>query len=159
MGKGLKRRRPSSATVIALMALFVSLGGAAYALQANEVKSRHIKNNQVKPPDINKRAEAAWIFVVDNEKDNGTPGVRVTHIDPGLYQVRFPFSVRGRALLATPTDYESTQRDVSLLRCGGAGGDANCPSPYPNSPRTVLVTTVTPGFAPADTSFWLAAIP
>jgi hypothetical protein len=159
MGNGSKRRGPSPATLIALIALFVSLGGVAYALQANEVRSKHIKNSQVKPSDINKRAEAAWIFVHSNQRANGSPGVQVTRVDPGNYRVRFPFSVRDRALLAQPTDYQSFKRHVSVFRCGGASFDVNCPPSHPNDARTVFVETLEDGGGFQDTSFWLAAIP
>jgi hypothetical protein len=48
-------RRPSPATVIAAVALFVALGSGAYAashLRANSVGSKAIKNGAVKSPDI-----------------------------------------------------------------------------------------------------------
>ena len=65
--------------VVGYIALFVALGmGTAYALDRNSVKSKHIAKSQVKASDINKRAEAAWIFVHNGQKDNGSPGVRVT---------------------------------------------------------------------------------
>ena len=45
------RGRISSAHVIAIAALFVSLAGTAYALTRNEVKSKHIAPNAVKAGD------------------------------------------------------------------------------------------------------------
>lgn len=43
---------PSPATVIALLALFVALGGTAYGLSRNSVKSRHIAPNAVRASDL-----------------------------------------------------------------------------------------------------------
>jgi hypothetical protein len=51
----LRRHRPSPAMVVALVALFVALGGSSYAaitLKKNSVKSRNIANGQVKRIDI-----------------------------------------------------------------------------------------------------------
>ncbi len=51
----LKRLRPSPAMIVAIIALFVALGGAAYAgitLSNNSVRSNHIVNGQVKTPDL-----------------------------------------------------------------------------------------------------------
>jgi hypothetical protein len=53
----LRSHRPSPAMVVALAALFVSLGGVSYAavaLKTNSVLSRHIKNGQVKRVDLGK---------------------------------------------------------------------------------------------------------
>ena len=53
--QGLRVRRPSPATVIAAVALFIALGGGAYAathLPHNSVGSKTIKNGAVKSPDI-----------------------------------------------------------------------------------------------------------
>lgn len=41
------RSRPSPSLVISLLALFVALGGTAYALSRGEVKTRHIANQAV----------------------------------------------------------------------------------------------------------------
>lgn len=52
---GEKRRgRPSTSTIVACIALFVALGGGAYAagLDKNSVTSKHIKNKTVKGKDI-----------------------------------------------------------------------------------------------------------
>src|SRR5829696_5640652 len=51
--------RPSPAMLVALLALFVALGGSSYAvitLSKNSVASKHIKNGQVKGKDIGKNA-------------------------------------------------------------------------------------------------------
>lgn len=53
--KLLRLRKPSPATVIACIALFVALGGtsvAAVTLAKNSVLSKHIKNGQVKTADL-----------------------------------------------------------------------------------------------------------
>lgn len=51
--KDLLRRRPSPGTAIALVALFVALGGTAVASVAvNQVRSRHIVNDAVTSADI-----------------------------------------------------------------------------------------------------------
>ncbi len=51
--KGLLRRRPSPGTAIALVALFVALGGTAVAgVAVNQVRSRHIVNDAVTSADI-----------------------------------------------------------------------------------------------------------
>ncbi|MEX2464472.1 MAG: hypothetical protein WD428_01215, partial [Gaiellaceae bacterium] len=55
----LRLRKPSPATVIACIALFVALGGtsvAAVTLARNSVLSKHIKNGQVKTADLGANA-------------------------------------------------------------------------------------------------------
>jgi hypothetical protein len=57
--QGVSLRRPSPATVIASVALFVALGSGAYAashLSRNSVGSKAIKNGAVKSPDIHNGA-------------------------------------------------------------------------------------------------------
>ena len=56
---GFSLRRPSPATVISAVALFVALGSGAYAashLSRNSVGSKAIKNGAVKSPDIHNGA-------------------------------------------------------------------------------------------------------
>jgi hypothetical protein len=58
LGK-LSKHRPSHATVVAYLALFVALGGSAYAavtLSKNSVKSKHIGKGQVKRSDLGANA-------------------------------------------------------------------------------------------------------
>ncbi len=44
--------RPSPALVISLIALFVAMGGTAYAIASNSIRSRHIVNDAVTSADI-----------------------------------------------------------------------------------------------------------
>ncbi len=44
--------RVNSAHLMALFALFVALGGTAFALNNNSVKSKHIKDGTVKSVDL-----------------------------------------------------------------------------------------------------------
>jgi hypothetical protein len=48
----IKRHRPSPALVISLISLFVAMGGTAWALANNSVRSRHIVNDAVTSADI-----------------------------------------------------------------------------------------------------------
>src|SRR5918998_536457 len=45
-------RRPSPAMVVALVALFVALGGTSYAVATGSIDSREIKNNTVRSSDV-----------------------------------------------------------------------------------------------------------
>jgi hypothetical protein len=45
-------RRPSPGTVIACIALFVSLGGVSYGVATGSINSREIKNNTIRSKDI-----------------------------------------------------------------------------------------------------------
>ena len=45
-------RRPSPATIIASIALFVSLGGTSYALAVGSIGSREIRNDSVRSVDV-----------------------------------------------------------------------------------------------------------
>jgi hypothetical protein len=49
-------RHLSFSNVVAVVALFVALGGSAYALSKNSVKSRHIENGQVRTEDLDDSA-------------------------------------------------------------------------------------------------------
>ncbi|HEU0024919.1 MAG TPA: hypothetical protein VFQ12_09825, partial [Thermoleophilaceae bacterium] len=50
--KRLTRLRPSPATLISLIALFVSLGGVSYGVATGYIDSREIKNNTVRSRDL-----------------------------------------------------------------------------------------------------------
>jgi hypothetical protein len=65
------RRRLTYANVMATIAVFLALGGAAYAvtqLDRNSVRSRHIVNRQVKPRDLAKPAAVKSAGLESNTK-------------------------------------------------------------------------------------------
>ena len=49
-------RRPSPATIIALLALFSSLGGVSYGVATGSINSREIKNNSIRGKDVRNRS-------------------------------------------------------------------------------------------------------
>lgn len=52
MSRRLKRLMPSPAMVVALVALFVALGGVSYGVATGFVDSRDIKNNTIRSKDV-----------------------------------------------------------------------------------------------------------
>ena len=48
----LLRDRPSPSMVVAMMALFVSLGGVSYGVATNSINSRELKDNTVRSRDL-----------------------------------------------------------------------------------------------------------
>ncbi len=67
--KRITRRTPSPSMAVALVALFVALGGVAWAaatigardIKDNAVRTDHIKNRQVKTSDLARSAKAAFL--------------------------------------------------------------------------------------------------
>ena len=49
-------RRPSPAMVVAVIALFISMGGVSYGLATGSIDSREIKNNSVRGKDVKTRS-------------------------------------------------------------------------------------------------------
>jgi len=65
------RKRLNAAHLLSFAALFVALGGMAYALSTNQVKSKHIAPGAVKLSDLNKQVRTQAFQVTD---DAGEPG-------------------------------------------------------------------------------------
>ena len=76
------RRRPTHATAVAYLALFVALGGSAYAvsvgtigsreLRDNDVRGKDIRDHNVRARDINQRSLAyAKPYLATRSVDNG----------------------------------------------------------------------------------------
>lgn len=73
----------SFANVASALALFVALGGTAWALQANSVTSRHIVNNTVRSVDVKDGRGVRGVDVVDDSlssTDIATDGVQSEEI-------------------------------------------------------------------------------
>ena len=52
MSRRLRRLVPSPAMVVALVALFVALGGVSYGVASGYIDSREIKNNSIQSKDV-----------------------------------------------------------------------------------------------------------
>jgi hypothetical protein len=103
------RRRFGSAHVIALVALFVALGGTTWAathLGKNSVKAKNIKKNAVTTKKIkdgavveSKLGPDAQVASIKVDKTGnltvGTPGTSVVRKSLGVYCVGLPFSATG----------------------------------------------------------------
>jgi hypothetical protein len=73
----IKRHRPSPAMLVALIALFVALGGTSYAalkLPANSVGSAQVINGSLQTGDLAKKTAAALKGKPGQQGSQGTPG-------------------------------------------------------------------------------------
>ena len=105
-------RQPSPAMIVALIALFVVLGGSAYAavrLSTNSVLSTHIKNGQVRGADLGRnvvdtsKVRDRSLFARDfraGEVPAGPPGPRGPQGEPAA---RYFATVNGNGTLASGT--------------------------------------------------------
>ncbi len=97
--------------VLALLALFIALGGTAWALEANTVKSKHIVNGQVKARDL------AGVSVVPGGLPDGAGGANCGSL--GAVWADLSPGINNRT-----SYYRDPYGTVHLrgvaLRCGGA---------------------------------------
>jgi hypothetical protein len=126
----LRLRRPSPAMVVALIALFVALGGGAYAavaLKRNSVSSKHIRNGQVKKPDLGRSS-------VDSSKvANGA--LQAEDFAPG----QIPAGERGPQGLAGTNGTNGTN-GANGLNGAALAAQARCDGcPRSSGPTTVPV--------------------
>lgn len=160
-------KRPSPALVVALLALFVALGGVGYA--AATIGSAEVKNNSIRGKDIRNRtitsrdvkknlfqAKAKWA----NVSSNGTiayqsGGLSVDHPATGLYFVHFGTSVPRKLAVATPR--ETVDTNVLALPCGGGTGAGSCTPAFDR--RTLLVRVRTTGGTDVDRAFYVGLLP
>lgn len=122
-----KHKRPSPALIVAFAALFVALTGTAFAaVAANSILSKHIKDGEVRRPDIRngavnsaKVADASigvvdlapaarpapqpmWAVVqTDGSLARGSAGVTSVYSGASFYTVTFPRDVTACAYSAT----------------------------------------------------------
>jgi hypothetical protein len=97
-----RRFRPGSAHLLAGIALFVALGGVAVALQANSVKSRHIKNDQVRFADL--QGVKAWNKVVGITGSEPDSGDAREEANPVVLAKRGTITIYGKCFENTTTD-------------------------------------------------------
>jgi hypothetical protein len=128
------RRTPSPSMAVALIALFVALGGVAWAaatigardIKDNAVRTEHIKRGQVKTSDLARAAKAAFLSSDVTVRESTTQSV-----DNG--------SVSGTTASCNPGE----------IAVGGGVGWSTTPQPN---------TTVMLESGPSDTDGWSVTV-
>ncbi len=148
--------RPSPAMVVAMLALFVSLGGVSYAatkLAKNSVGARQIKNKAIGTAKIKNNA------VTSTKVRNGT--LRTADFQPGVLPVVSDgISGYEQVTAGAPASSETSQNATATCPPGkvviGGGarifmgeGKVVLDESYPNSPTTYYAETRAVGEAPA----------
>lgn len=153
---------PSPATVMAAVALFVSLGGTAWAVK--QIGTNQIKNNAVTTKKIRNgavtggklangavspsKSSMMWALIgADGSVIQSSPGVSTSPGLSGRYYVYFPRSVSGRSIQATlkATNTAQPTSNIAVSQCGSTTFDdsdpvrVNCMGA--NSENEVLVET------------------
>jgi hypothetical protein len=181
------RRRPSPAMIVALIALFVALGGTGYAavrVPPNSVGSTQLKSNAVRSSKVKNRSLLAKDFKAGQlprgpRGRTGTPAARyfasvesdgakrsgtaatAERTGPGRYNVRFAKDVSNCSAVVTP-GWNSAGRTH-----GGLGGGAPAAFPgYASTPSqglsrshdSVAVLFDIPGQGPVDEDFHIAVL-
>ena len=126
---------PSPAAVIATVALFVSLGGTAWAVK--QIGTNQIKNNAVTTKKIKNgavtggklangavtpaKSSMMWALIsADGSVLQSSPGVVTSPGLSGRYYVYFPKSVTGRSIQATLKAVNTAQptSNIAVSQCG-----------------------------------------
>jgi len=112
-------RRPSPATVISLIALFVAVGGTSYAAinlaPRNSVNSASVINGSLQKVDLSKRAEPPAL--PGRPEPPALPGPQVPQGSPARVALRVPSAQRG----ATGPSGAAATKLFALLKGTGAG--------------------------------------
>ena len=151
---------------LALIALFVALSGTAYAtskigpndIARNAVRSKHIKNGQVKRGDQARDQQTEWAVVSSNRtilSQSGGISVAPYTID-GEFHVKFPHSLGTRPITATLHGGGAVTGQISATRCGGTAGGASCSE---GGSDTVFVKTTNSSGNQVDMTFILVVLP
>ena len=87
--------RPSPAMVIALIALFVALGGTGYAAATGSIDSREIKNSSIQGTDVKDKSLTAKDFQGSIRGPAGRDGATGATGAPGLAGATGPSGAKG----------------------------------------------------------------
>ena len=119
----LARTRPSPALVIALLALSVALSGVAWAvtkvgagdIKKNAVRSKHIKNGQVRPGDLAK-VRVHTLELIDGWQEHGAPSGVPRAVKDGFGFVHLEGAIEGGdATTSVPFQLPSGFRPAHLV--------------------------------------------
>jgi hypothetical protein len=118
----LRKFRPSPAMIVAVLALFVALGGSAYALKKNSVKTKNIKNNAVKTKKIADGAVTTPKFADDATAPDAA---KLGGVDATGYQgFCKPGAIKDSLVIVTNPAMSATYTSVGGFNCSSTAGDA-----------------------------------
>lgn len=118
-------RRPSPAMVVALAALFVSLGGVSYGFATGSIDSREVKDNSLRSGDL-RNNDVRSLDIRNNEirgRDIRNSTIRTEDI--GANQVKGPDvleSSLGLVPMANVAGSLSSEHKINYQAAGGTGG-------------------------------------
>ena len=173
-------KKPSPAMTVALVALFVALGGSGYAavtingknirnrsiagvkLKANTVTAREVRVNTL---GLQRRAMWAMINATGDTILAQSGGVSlVSHPAAGRYFLKFPQKVKGRAVLVSPVTRAggspTGSTDAKAVPCGATTGEAGafaCDAPGANTVFHAFVATFLNG-KPDNVPFYVVVL-
>jgi hypothetical protein len=132
---------------LALIALFLALSGTAYAaskigtndIKKNAVRSKHIKNGQVKRLDQAQNQTTDWALIDLSQKQiiRSSPGVTVADGGQSYAWVNFHHDVSGRPIVATAQFGAEGVATANL--CGSSASEEDDPCLVGNNHNHVYV--------------------
>jgi hypothetical protein len=132
---------------LALIALFLALSGTAYAaskigtndIKKNAVRSKHIKNGQVKRLDQARNQATDWALIDLSQKQiiRSSPGVTVADGGQSYAWVNFHHDVSGRPIVATAQFGAEGVATANL--CGSSASEEDDPCLVGNNHNHVYV--------------------
>ena len=152
--------RPSPAMVIALIALFVALGGTGYAAATGSIDSRELKNSSVQGVDVKDKSLTAKDFNGSVRGATGAAGARGANGAQGPPGPQGPQGPGGAPGTARAYAYVAGDGTVDASKSKGiaqANIDADtvtgavCLTGLSFTPRSVVATAATPGAGQEDT--------
>jgi hypothetical protein len=169
------RKHLTYANVMATLAVFLVLGGGAFAatqISGNDIKNRSIAGKKLMRHTVGRteltrtlgfQKRVKWALV----KANGTivaqsGGISMSQDSNGDYYLNFGVNLKGKALLATAAEkFTSVGRvGVQTAPCGGGPTGASCPSTINDSKHVyVLTTDETQSILGQPEGFYIVAFP
>jgi len=143
--------------VMATIAVFIALGGGAYAatqingadLQNRSVAGKKLMLHAVGRPELNLptlglQSSVKWALVGPNGgiiAQSG--GISMSQHEGGNYYLNFGSNIKRRPIVVTPAEkFTSVGRvGVEGASCGGGAVGANCPAPVNDGRHVYVLTT------------------
>jgi hypothetical protein len=174
-------KRPSPAMVVALIALFVALGGSGYAaftvngtdirnrsIDGRKLKLNTLTSKEIRVSTLGLQRRVMWAMINSSGDailaQSGDISL-ASHPTAGRYFLKFPEKVRGRAVLVSPVTRAAGSptgsADAKGVACGATAADDarafTCDAPGTNTVYHGFVATFLDG-KPTNVPFFVAVL-